>query len=164
NYSEFCALKDVLLCPPRFMKIRKIINETQKYFADENINTAAAVSQHNQLIEVLEKHQIRTHLLEADAMLPEQVFTRDIGFTIGRQFFIARMKKQIRQGETEPLKRWLDQHHLEACEIKEGYIEGGDIIVHGDTVFAGQSDRTTVEGIKELQLLLPDKTIVPIRF
>lgn len=81
--SEYDDLEKVLLCSPIYMEIKQIINETQKHFARENISQMKAIAQHKQLIQTLKDHQVRPITLPANDRFPEQVFTRDIGFTIG---------------------------------------------------------------------------------
>lgn len=88
------------------MEIKQIINETQKHFAKENISQMKAVAQHKQLIQTLKDHQVRPILLPANERFPEQVFTRDIGFTIGQTLFVSSMAAPVRQGEEQYLKEW----------------------------------------------------------
>jgi N-dimethylarginine dimethylaminohydrolase len=163
-YSEYDPLRKVILCSPEYMKIREVINETQKVFAKENINTSRAIMQHNALIDTFKLHQIEVILLPPKNQYPEQVFTRDIGFTLGNVLFVARMRRSIRQGEEQILKQWLVQQDISFYQISEGSIEGGDVIIDRDTIWIGDSDRTSVKVIDELRKLLPDFQIVCIPF
>lgn len=104
--NEYDDLEEVLLCSPIYMEIKQIINETQKHFAKENISQMKAVAQHKQLIQTLKDHQVRPILLPANERFPEQVFTRDIGFTIGQTLFVSSMAAPVRQGEEQYLKEW----------------------------------------------------------
>ncbi len=81
--SEFDALQTAILCRPEHMAIKDIINGTQKHFKQENINIPVALKQHSEFIDILRSHQIEVVLSPADPALPEQVFTRDIGFVLG---------------------------------------------------------------------------------
>lgn len=161
--SEFGTLKEVLLCPPKFMKIREVINETQKHYLNENIDTNLAGRQHQHLLETLQQHEIQTHLLAAHPELPEQVFTRDIGFTIGDTLFAAQMKRKIRQGESKSFQLWLEQHGIQAVDMNDE-IEGGDVIVDGNAVWVGLSNRTTKQAIEELRSHLPNYDIKELKF
>ena len=74
---------------------------------------------------------------------PEQVFTRDIGFTLGNHLFISEMANPIRQGEEKVLAEWMKEHEISYKKLSEHSIEGGDVIVDGNRVFIGISDRTS---------------------
>ena len=92
-------LKQVIVCEPQYMEIREVINETQKKFKNENIDRKLAMQQHAQFIERLKELNVEVCKLPALASFPEQVFTRDIGFTIGKTVFVAEMATHLRQGE-----------------------------------------------------------------
>ncbi|KZZ84726.1 dimethylarginine dimethylaminohydrolase family protein [Bacillus sp. SJS] len=160
--SEYAPLKSVLLCPPQYMKIEDIINETQKEFQDEELDAVKAVKQHREFIRVLRENGIETHLLEPDEQFPEQVFTRDIGFTLGNTLFIANMEMDIRQGEERILKEWLDKEGIHYEDLKGSGIEGGDVLINGNTVYVGISERTSEDSITMLENHLPDYEIIPV--
>ncbi|MGG1546821.1 arginine deiminase-related protein, partial [Bacillus paralicheniformis] len=94
--SEYDVLKKVVLCRPEYMEIAEVINETQKYFQKDNIDKTLAVRQHHTLIKELESRGIEVVILPALSQFPEQVFTRDIGFTIGDTVFSAQLSADIR--------------------------------------------------------------------
>ncbi|AZB44766.1 hypothetical protein CEF21_07245 [Bacillus sp. FJAT-42376] len=144
------------------MKIEDIINETQKEYQDEELDAGKAVRQHKEFVRILEEHGIETHLLEPDERFPEQVFTRDIGFTIGRTLFIANMEMDIRQGEEGVLKAWLDRAEVDYVDLKGSGIEGGDVLINGKTVYVGISERTSADSVKMLESHLPGYEIQPI--
>ncbi|WP_017730892.1 dimethylarginine dimethylaminohydrolase family protein [Nafulsella turpanensis] len=95
----------------------------------------------------------------------EQIFTRDIGFVIEDNFFVANMKEPVRQKELEGISGIMEQlDPSKIIEIPEGAtIEGGDIVLWNKFVFVGQSGRTNSEGITFLQKMLPDKEVIPLR-
>ncbi|AVM26124.1 dimethylarginine dimethylaminohydrolase family protein [Bacillus pumilus] len=160
--SEYDNLQEVLLCSPIHMEIKQIINETQKHFARENISQMKAVAQHKQLIETLKDHQVHPILLPANDRFPEQVFTRDIGFTIGHTLFISSMAAPVRQGEEQLLKEWAQGKGWKTVTMTNGTIEGGDVLVDQTRVFVGTSKRTNSAAIHQLKKELPDHDIIPI--
>ncbi|MGD7009672.1 dimethylarginine dimethylaminohydrolase family protein [Metabacillus sp. 84] len=160
--TEFAPLKHVLLCPAKYLKIEEVINETQKHYQHEKLNTEKAARQHKEFVRILESQGIETHLLEPSEKYPEQVFTRDIGFTIGRKIFIANMEMDIRFGEEALLKEWLTNADAEFVDLKGAGIEGGDVLIHGRTVYVGISERTSSESVPLLQNYLPGYEIVPV--
>ncbi|MBU8603663.1 dimethylarginine dimethylaminohydrolase family protein [Bacillus safensis] len=160
--SEYDDLEEVLLCSPIYMEIKQIINETQKHFAKENISQMKAVAQHKQLIQTLKENQVRPILLPANDRFPEQVFTRDIGFTIGHTLFVSSMAAPVRQGEEQYLKEWAQAKGWSAVTLTDGTIEGGDVLVDQNRVFVGTSKRTSPAAIYQLKKELPDHDIIPI--
>ncbi|QHQ77281.1 dimethylarginine dimethylaminohydrolase family protein [Bacillus pumilus] len=160
--SEYDNLQEVLLCSPIYMEIKQIINETQKHFARENISQMKAIAQHKQLIQILKNHQVRPIMLPANDRYPEQVFTRDIGFTIGHTLFVSSMAAPVRQGEEQLLKEWAQENGFKTVSLTNGTIEGGDVLVDQTRVFVGMSKRTNPAAIHELKKELPDHDIIPI--
>ncbi|MFD1427377.1 N-dimethylarginine dimethylaminohydrolase [Kroppenstedtia sanguinis] len=162
--SEYAPLKQVLLCSPRFLEIREVINRTQRHFADENIDREKAQQQHQHLIDVLEQLGVKVILLQPDPRFSEQVFTRDIGFTIGPRLYISRMEKSIRQGEENLLTGWLQREGIPFSRITEGNIEGGDVLIDEDTLYIGDSGRTSRKAIATLRQELPHLNVVSLHF
>ncbi|UOQ84573.1 dimethylarginine dimethylaminohydrolase family protein [Gracilibacillus salinarum] len=160
--NEYDRLKQVIVCPPQYMEIKKIINETQKFYEDENIDIPIALKQHQHFIDTLRKHQVNVLELPADPNLNEQVFTRDIGFTIGDTLYTAEMSRDIRKAEVNTLQRVLDEHQIPYSTAMGGSIEGGDVVVAGDLVWVGVSKRTEESAIAELQKRLPDRQVIPL--
>lgn len=102
--TEYGTLQKVVLCSPEHMTIKDVINETQKHFEDDNIHVKTANDQHNRFVEALRSHNVEVILLPVRDGLPEQVFTRDIGFVIGEKAFLSSMTEPIRQGEEAIIK------------------------------------------------------------
>ena len=87
--TEYDTLRRVILCQPRFMAIEEVINDVQKEYEDENINVELAMKQHKQFEELLKEHGVEVIKLPSSKKFPEQVFTRDIGFTVGNDIFAS---------------------------------------------------------------------------
>ena len=108
---------------------------------------------------------IEVILLPYHKKYPEQVFTRDIGFTLGETIFVADMASDVRNGEENVLKQWLEDEEISYYNIIGHQIEGGDVIIDRDTIYIGLSDRTNAEAIEHLQNLLKKQfDIIPIDF
>lgn len=160
--SEYGTLRHVLLCPPTYMEIKDVINDVQKRYKDENIDVAEASRQHAAFVEALKEEGVGTAFLEAAEQFPEQVFTRDIGFTIGNTVFVSEMAADVRRGEETVLQDWLETQGLQFKHVPGPRIEGGDVLVDGDTVYIGISSRTSTEAAEELQHHLPGFRVVPL--
>src|SRR3954452_6751957 len=153
-FTEYNVLKKVILCQPEYMTIRDVINETQKHFKDEGIHIERALEQHNELVSTLRNYDIDVILLPYHKKYPEQVFTRDIGFTLGETVFVADMASDVRKGEEDVLKQWLEDESISYYNIVGDRIEGGDVIIDQDTIYIGLSERTNQQAIDHLQKLL----------
>lgn len=162
--TEYGKLNKVVMCEPRHMTIRSVINDTQKHFQHVGIHIQTAMKQHKGFVQALEDHGVEIILLSPARKFPEQAFTRDIGFTVGHFVFVADMANKVRQGEEEILKDWLKAEDVSYFNLVSDHIEGGDVIIDGDTIFIGISDRTNDFSIEHLQLLLPSFNIVKVPF
>jgi len=153
-YSEYDVLKKVIMCQPQYMMIRDVINETQKQYKNEGINIEKALKQYDQFVRTLKDHGVEVILLPYHKKYPEQVFTRDIGFVLGETIFVADMKSQIRMGEDDVFKLWLEDEDLSYYNIKGHEIEGGDVLIDRDCIYIGLSSRTKLEAVHHIELLL----------
>jgi N-dimethylarginine dimethylaminohydrolase len=163
--NEYSTLKKVIVVSPTFMEIREVINEVQASYAAENIDKTIAVNQHEGFVRTLKDEGVNVIQLRPDENLNEQVFTRDIGFTVDRYLFVSNMEKDLRKPETERLKQWLRDQEIPYQQLTAAPIEGGDVIVDEQTLWIGISDRTNKDAAKELQEKLPDFEVnqIPIR-
>ncbi|MEQ6388465.1 dimethylarginine dimethylaminohydrolase family protein [Bacillaceae bacterium S4-13-58] len=163
-HSEFDTLKQVILCEPRYMSIREVINEAQKKYKDEGIDVEKAMKQHHDFVDKLRSFNVDVTLLLPHKKFPEQVFTRDIGFTLGQTIFVAEMKSDVRRGEENVLKSWLEAEEISYYNIVGEEIEGGDVVIDRDTVYVGLSDRTNQIAINHLKGLLSKYEVITVPF
>ncbi|CAM3857635.1 dimethylarginine dimethylaminohydrolase family protein [Aeromicrobium ponti] len=163
-FSEYDKLEQVVLCEPQYMTILDTINETQKHFKKEGINIDRAMKQHRHFVSALKENGVDVVLLPPLEKYPEQVFTRDIGLTLGKKVYVAEMAADIRQGEENVLKQWLEQQQIPFYNLTGDRIEGGDVLIDGKTIYVGVSNRTFEEAIEHLRSLLPEYEIISIPF
>ena len=162
--SEYETLQKVVLCEPQYMEIKEVINDVQKEYINDNIDRSLAVSQHQIFEQTLRNADVEVIKLRPSKDHPEQVFTRDIGFTLGNRIFVSEMANPIRQGEEKVLTNWMNEHDISYKKLSTHPIEGGDVIVDGNRVFIGISHRTSRNAVTALQRELPDFEIIPIPF
>lgn len=162
--TEYDKLTRVILCEPKHMTIKEQINETQKHFKDEQFHLEKAMEQHKNLIDTLEKHGAEVILLPVKEHFPEQVFTRDIGFTLGQTIFVADMAHGARIGEESVLRDWLENEEISYYNLIGDQIEGGDVILSGHRIFVGLSNRTNQQAINHLQKILHEYDVITIPF
>ncbi len=163
-FTEYDTLKRVILCQPQYMTIRDVINDTQKKFKDEGIHIEKALEQHREFVHQLNEHGVETILLPYHKKYPEQVFTRDIGFTLGQTLFVAQMAHDVRQGEEKVLKVWLEDEEISYYDLIGDKIEGGDVIIDRDTIYIGLSNRTNEDAVRHVESLLTNFDVKAIPF
>lgn len=163
-HTEYETLEKVIVCQPKYMEIAEVINEVQEEYAEENINRLKAMEQHRAFTDALSENGVIVYMLPPGKTKPEQVFTRDIGFTIGDRLFLSEMASEIRQGEEKVLSKWLLENRLPFEKLCNKEIEGGDVIINGKNVFVGISSRTSEEAVELLKKKLPDYEVIPITF
>ncbi|MDQ0254047.1 N-dimethylarginine dimethylaminohydrolase [Evansella vedderi] len=162
--SEYDRLRRVVLCEPKHMTIRSEINETQKHFKDEGLHIELAMEQHKNFVKTLEDHGVEVILLPTNDKYPEQVFTRDIGFTLGQTTFVAEMAHDVRIGEEGILKAWLEEQEISYYNLVGDMIEGGDVLINKNKIYVGLSNRTNQQAIDHLQRLLHEYEVITIPF
>lgn len=160
--SEYGRLRRVIVASAKNMAITEVINETQRHYLHENIDPIRAQEQHRAFVHTLREEGVYVDELPLKEKLNEQVFTRDIGFTLGNDLLISQMSSQIRKKETSILKTYLTEHDLSFREATDSTIEGGDVLIDGDRVFIGISERTRLSAVKQLKKRFPHFSIYPI--
>lgn len=161
--TEYDTLRRVVLCEPKYMAIEDVINDVQKKYKDENIDRSKAMAQHQAFEKKLREHNVEIIKLPSSERYPEQVFTRDIGFTVGDRLFLADMASDIRKGEEAALQNWLLKENI-PFRVSESRVEGGDVIVDRNRVFIGISSRTSEEAVSQLEQSLPDHEVIRVPF
>jgi arginine deiminase len=79
-------------------------------------------------------------------------YGRDQSNTLGDRILLSNMRWNVRRPEIEIYKQVLNELGCGkyVVEIDEGFIEGGDSIILGDTCYIGVGARTTLSGAKSV--------------
>lgn len=164
--SEIGTLGRVIVCSPLYFRITKPINKVQeKYQKDNPPVREIAVSQHQKLVEVLRDMGVIVDFVEPAESLPYQVFTRDTGCVIGRQFLVSNLREEVRRAEAERVLSAMWKYRLEIITLDEGYVEGGDILVDNHTLLIGIGSRTDSKGADFMKRRFGSRfEIVPLPF
>jgi dimethylargininase len=114
------------------------------------IDVPLARRQHREYQHRLEEAGYDIIRLTANEDYPDCVFVEDAAVIVGTIAVITRPGAPSRRGETaavaDALGVWLP-----LTEIKPpGTLDGGDVFILGDMVFAGRSERTNADGIAQL--------------
>ncbi|MUK87748.1 hypothetical protein GMD78_04945 [Ornithinibacillus sp. L9] len=162
--NEYDELKKVILCEPQYMTTRQVIHDSSQQFNDVKGHVNLALKQHRKFVDALNRHGIEPIMLPYHKEFPEQVFTRDIGFTLGQTLFVAEMAHDVRKGEENILKFWLKDEEISYYNLIGDKIEGGDVIIDRDTIYIGISNRTNQAAIDHIQSLLGQYDVKAIPF
>lgn len=121
---------------------------------------------------VLEKYGVK---VLRPSLVPDcnQVFARDVGFVIEDKIIVSNIIPD-RQEEIDAYGDIYKQiHYKQIYNLPEAvHVEGGDVVLWGDTIFLGQyafedypqvkTARTNRLALDYLRMLFPDKTIIPL--
>ncbi len=86
---------------------------------------------------------------------PDSVFVEDTSLCLAEGAVLLRPGAATRAGEVAQMAPTLRALYQQVLQIQgPGFIEGGDILVHGKQILVGRSARTDAAGIAELAELL----------
>jgi len=118
-------------------------------------NYEQAIIQHQSYIDVLTKCGLDVLVLEPCEEYPDSTFVEDVALITPNCVIINRPGARSRRGEVYEIEFVLKQKfkNIEAIEAP-GTIEGGDIMMVGDHYYIGLSERTNLEGAKQIIQIL----------
>ena len=116
-----------------------------------------ALAQHEKYIEALKKCGVEVTVLEADERYPDSCFVEDPALITCKCAIITNPGAASRNGEKDEIigavRKFFPEDKIEY--IKDpGTLEGGDVMMVGDTFYVGLSARTNAEGIRQLGEIL----------
>jgi dimethylargininase len=115
------------------------------------IDLALARAQHQQYVRVLEDSGLTVQVVPTDEAHPDCVFIEDTAVILGEIAVATRPGAVSRRGEVQPVAEAL-AHRFNVAEIRApGTLDGGDVMVLGETVYVGRSSRTNDDGIGQLR-------------
>ena len=116
-----------------------------------------ALQQHDTYIAALKQCGVEVTVLEADERYPDSCFVEDPALITRKCAIITNPGAASRNGEKNEIigavKKFFPEDKIEY--IKDpGTLEGGDLMMVGDTFYVGLSARTNAEGIRQLTEIL----------
>jgi dimethylargininase len=115
------------------------------------IDLALARAQHQGYARLLEELGLTVQVVPADEAHPDCVFIEDVAVILGNVAVATRPGAESRRGEVRPVAEALARH-FDVAEISApGTLDGGDVMVLGETVYVGRSSRTNDDGIGQLR-------------
>jgi len=143
----------------------EVVNATQEeYFSSELKPTKKTLEpQFNKFEKALVECGVKVYHQQSVSDVPDQLTPRDIGFVIGSIFVVAGMAKVSRKKEYIGIEYLFDMFDGDALYTPENVVlEGGDVIVDGNDIFVGLSQRTDKNGLEFLKEKFSGYNIVPV--
>jgi len=112
------------------------------------------VAEHQAYIAALRAAGVQVTVLDALEQFPDSIFVEDPALVFSEAAVLLRPGAPSRQGEVQELAATLRQRFPAVLQLKEGYADGGDILVTPRRVLIGLSARTDAVGAADLQRLL----------
>lgn len=113
------------------------------------IDVARAEQQHAAYEQALSDAGVEVIRLPELADQPDSVFVEDTALLLDGHAIITRPGVASRAAETDSTARGLAEH-FDLHRISSGYLDGGDVLRIGRTLYVGLSSRTDAEGVKAL--------------
>ncbi|MEO8496713.1 MAG: arginine deiminase-related protein [Planctomycetota bacterium] len=142
------ATARILMCPPDFYAIEYEINPWMH--TERQADHELAVSQWNDLRQILIDHGAAIELLTPIAGLPDLVFTANAALIYRNRAICSRFRHEQRQGEEQHDADWLAAHGFTVETLpNDHFFEGaGDALFCGDTLFAGYRMRSQATSLQ----------------
>lgn len=116
-----------------------------------DVNIGKARRQHIAYRQALSDLGLQIILLPREDSLPDSCFVEDTAVIFGKKAFITRMARESRRGEEVAIIDTLSNYlHIQQA-IAPATIEGGDVIHLERGLIAGITQRTSLEGIQQMQ-------------
>lgn len=115
-----------------------------------HIDLALARDQHHDYLAALAALGCRTLTLPDDPELPDSVFVEDAAVVLDEIAIVTRPGAASRRGETAAVAAALEPYRELGFIAAPGTLDGGDVLVHGRTLYVGETPRSNREGVRQL--------------
>lgn len=130
------------------------------------INMEKARAQHHAYESLLEKLGAKVISLPEESDLPDSMFVEDPSIVLDEIAIICPLGTETRRKEAASLATALEPFRKLAYVKSPGMLEGGDVLRIGKRLFAGLTQRSNAEGIRQLAVITEhygyDLTAVPV--
>ena len=114
----------------------------------------AIVSEHAAYVEALGECGLSVERLPPLEAFPDSIFVEDPALVMGDAAILLRPGAPTRLGEVHELAAALTRRFDRVLRMREGFADGGDMLLTPEGLFIGLSKRTDAAGATELQGLL----------
>jgi dimethylargininase len=112
------------------------------------------VTEHQAYISALQSAAVEVITLDALEAFPDSMFVEDPALVFGEAAILLRPGAPSRVAEAEELRPTLESRFPRVLQLREGFADGGDILVTPGRVLIGLSARTNAAGAAALRELL----------
>ena len=116
------------------------------------IDVEQARSQHSAYERILEQYGLEVIRLSELPWHPDGVFVEDTALLLNEHAIITRPGAESRRSETVSTEAGL-AGHFNLHRISNGFVDGGDVLRIGQTLYVGLSSRTDEGGIRDLRAI-----------
>jgi len=136
--------------------VRKINKNIVNALSNRNIRPSFELisNEHNQYVNTLKKLGLNIYTLESLDDFPDSIFVEDPGLTYNNNYISLRPADKTRSGESAILANEVSNFFDNIYYVKDGYIEGGDILRINNHFIIGLSCRTNKTGAENLLKIL----------
>jgi len=136
------------------------------YIKRKPIDLEKARAQHHAYEALLAKLGTKVTSLPEERDLPDSMFVEDPAIVLNEVAVICSLGTETRRKEAASLAAALEPHRKLAHIKPPGTLEGGDVLRVGRKLFAGLTERSNAEGIRQLAVIAAqygyDLTAVPV--
>jgi dimethylargininase len=131
-----------------------IVNCELSYIDRQPIDLAKAQKQHRAYEALLEKLDVQVISLPAEPDLPDSMFVEDPAIVLDELAVIFPLGTDTRRREGPSLARALAKYRALEHITLPGTLEGGDVLRIQRKLFVGLTQRSNVEGVRQLAAIL----------
>lgn len=117
------------------------------------IDFARARDEHHRYRAALRELGCTVIELAADDAHPDCVFVEDTAVVLPHVAIMTRPGAESRRGELPPIEAELRRHRDVVAMTAPATLDGGDVLVAGETIYVGLSSRTNAAGVQQLRAL-----------
>ena len=139
-----------------------IVHCELSHLARTPIDVERAVLQHREYELALERQGCRVERIAPEPEMPDSVFVEDTAIVLDEIAVITRPGAESRRGETRSMADALKPYRKLVSIEEPGTLDGGDVLRVGGLLFAGLSDRTNAEGVRQLRQLAANVEGIPV--
>lgn len=150
-------MRVALVREPAPLFVNALSNHPEKSKIDFN----KACRQHNLYVEALKRAGITVICLKACKFLPDAPFIEDTALILEDRALISSMKAVSRQGETELVISELRKYRPLEILKPPIFIDGGDVLNAGGSLYVGVSRRTNLKAVEFLKTQTR-KPVIPV--
>src|SRR2546430_14371953 len=131
-----------------------IVHCELSFIARQPIDLAATQDQHPAYEQLLAKLGARVTSLPPDPTLPDSMFVEDPAIVLDELAVILPLGTETRRREAQSLAQPLSRFRKLEYVSLPGTLEGGDVLRIGRKLFVGLTQRSNVEGFRQLAAIL----------